>query len=95
MKAAEMKKGLTIVLDGKLYTIIDFEHVKCGKGGAIYQTGTATIINSLLWDHTIDYSYTGVIENRGMMVIVNNTIWNNSDLYGRGLCRIEKSIDFL
>jgi len=38
MKAAEMKKGLTVKVDGKLYTIVDFQHVKLGKGGAVYQT---------------------------------------------------------
>ena len=38
MKASEMEKGQTIRMDGKLYTIVDFEHVKLGKGGAIYQT---------------------------------------------------------
>jgi len=38
MKASEMDKGLTIRLDGKLYVIVDFDHVKLGKGGAIYQT---------------------------------------------------------
>lgn len=38
MKAAEMKKGQTIKVDGKLYTVVDYQHVKLGKGGAIYQT---------------------------------------------------------
>lgn len=34
-----MKKGQIIKLDGKLYTIIDFEHVHLGgRGGAVYQT---------------------------------------------------------
>ena len=48
MKAAEMKKGLTILFDGKLYIIIDFEHVKCGKGGAIYQTKLKSIADGLI-----------------------------------------------
>ncbi len=38
MKAAEMAKGMTIIVEGKLYNIVDFDHVKLGKGGAIYQT---------------------------------------------------------
>ncbi|MBU1261030.1 MAG: elongation factor P [Planctomycetes bacterium] len=48
MKAAEMKKGLTILFDGRLYIIIDFEHVKCGKGGAIYQTKLKSIADGLI-----------------------------------------------
>jgi elongation factor P len=38
MKASEMEKGQTVRIDGKLYTIVNFDHVKLGKGGAIYQT---------------------------------------------------------
>jgi elongation factor P len=43
MKASEMDKGQVIKLDGKLYTIVDFEHVKLGKGGAVYQTKLKSI----------------------------------------------------
>ncbi len=38
MKASEMEKGLTIKIEGKLYAIVDYQHVKLGKGGAVYQT---------------------------------------------------------
>jgi len=38
MKASEMKKGHTINLDGKLYAVVDYQHVKLGKGGGVYQT---------------------------------------------------------
>jgi len=43
-----MKKGLTIIIDGKLYIIVDFEHVKLGKGGAIYQTKLKGLIDGLI-----------------------------------------------
>ena len=48
MKAAEMKKGQTIQMDGKLYVIIEFEHVKLGKGGAIYQTKLKSVTDGLI-----------------------------------------------
>jgi elongation factor P len=48
MKASEMEKGMTILMDGKLYIIIDFEHVKCGKGGAIYQTKLKGVVDGLI-----------------------------------------------
>lgn len=38
MRASEMQKGQTINIDGKLLTIVDYQHVKLGKGGAIFQT---------------------------------------------------------
>ena len=38
MRASETKKGQTIIIDDKLYWVIDYQHVKLGKGGAVYQT---------------------------------------------------------
>ncbi len=38
MRASEMKKGQTVKIDGKLYAIVDYQHVKLGKGGAVFQT---------------------------------------------------------
>ena len=35
---AEFKKGLKIQFDGQPYTIVDFQHVKPGKGGAFVRT---------------------------------------------------------
>lgn len=48
MKASDMKKGHTIKIDGKLYTIIDFQHVKLGKGGAVYQTKIKNLSDGLV-----------------------------------------------
>ena len=41
----EFKTGLTIELDGKLYKIINYDHVKPGKGGAFLQTKLKNIEN--------------------------------------------------
>ncbi len=38
MRASDMKKGQTIKVDDLLYTIVDYQHVKLGKGGAVFQT---------------------------------------------------------
>ena len=38
MKASQMRKGQTVKIDDKLYAIVDYQHVKLGKGGAVYQT---------------------------------------------------------
>jgi len=38
MRASEMRKGQTVKIDGKLYAIVDYQHVKLGKGGAVFQT---------------------------------------------------------
>ncbi len=38
VSTADFRKGLRIVFDGAPYTIIDFQHVKPGKGGAFVRT---------------------------------------------------------
>src|SRR5438093_10369245 len=38
VSTAEFRKGLRIVVDGEPYTIVDFQHVKPGKGGAFVRT---------------------------------------------------------
>ncbi|MBN1376537.1 MAG: elongation factor P [Dehalococcoidia bacterium] len=32
--AGELKKGITIVLDGQLYQVLDYNHIKIGRGSA-------------------------------------------------------------
>ena len=43
MRASQMQKGQTVKIDGKLYAIVDYQHVKLGKGGAVYQTKLKSI----------------------------------------------------
>ena len=38
MRASEMQKGQTVRVDDKLYAVVDYQHVKLGKGGAVFQT---------------------------------------------------------
>jgi elongation factor P len=45
MRASEMKKGQTVKIDDKLYAIVDYQHVKLGKGGAVYQTKLKSLID--------------------------------------------------
>ena len=38
MKANELRPGVAVTLDGKLYAVIKTDHVKPGKGGAFVRT---------------------------------------------------------
>jgi elongation factor P len=35
---SDFKNGMSIQLDGDLFTIVEFQHVKPGKGGAFVRT---------------------------------------------------------
>lgn len=50
MKVTEMKKGQTVLIDGKLYVVVDYQHVKLGKGGAIYQTKFKNLVDGGIRD---------------------------------------------
>lgn len=49
---AEFRKGLKIELDGAPYVIVDFQHVKPGKGGAFVRTKLKNLINGRVLDQT-------------------------------------------
>ena len=38
IEAGDFKTGLTLIIDGKIYVVLDFLHVKPGKGAAILKT---------------------------------------------------------
>jgi elongation factor P len=49
---AEFKKGLKVELDGVPYTIVDFQHVKPGKGGAFVRTKLKSLLTGRVLDQT-------------------------------------------
>ena len=49
---AEFKKGLKIELEGVPYTIVDFQHVKPGKGGAFVRTKMKSLLTGRVLDQT-------------------------------------------
>ncbi len=49
---AEFKKGLKVEMDGVPYTIVDFQHVKPGKGGAFVRTKLKSLLTGRVLDQT-------------------------------------------
>ena len=49
---ADIKNGLTIMFNGDLYKIVEFLHVKPGKGGAFVRTKLKGITNGKSFDYT-------------------------------------------
>ena len=43
--AGDFRKGVTFEMDGKVVTIVDFLHVKPGKGAAFVRTKLRDVIN--------------------------------------------------
>lgn len=48
----DIKNGQVIKIDGQLWTIIDFQHVKPGKGGAFVRTKMRNVMSGKVLDKT-------------------------------------------
>ena len=46
------KNGMTLRLDGELWTVLEFQHVKPGKGGAFVRTKLKNVRNGAVLDRT-------------------------------------------
>lgn len=49
---ADIKKGVVMTLEGQLYNITDFQHVKPGKGGAFVRTTLKNVVTGRVIDRT-------------------------------------------
>lgn len=45
ISTSDFRTGLNILIDGEIYTINDFQHVKPGKGGAFVRTKLKGVVN--------------------------------------------------
>jgi elongation factor P len=52
ISTADFRNGLVIVQDGDLYEIVEFQHVKPGKGGAFVRTRLKNVLSGRVLDKT-------------------------------------------
>ena len=52
ISAGEFRKGVTIEIDGQVFVIVDFQHVKPGKGPAFVRTKLKNLENGRVLDNT-------------------------------------------
>ena len=67
--AGDFKNGVTFEMDGKVYSIIEFQHVKPGKGAAFVRTKIRDVINGSVVEKTFsptDKYPTAFIERKEM-----------------------------
>ncbi|HHX93631.1 MAG TPA: elongation factor P [Tenericutes bacterium] len=48
----DFKNGVTIQMDGNIYKVLEFQHVKPGKGGAFVRTKLRNLRTGAIIDHT-------------------------------------------
>ena len=50
--AGDFKNGLTFEMEGKVYQVIEFQHVKPGKGAAFVRTKLKNVISGAVIEKT-------------------------------------------
>ena len=79
ISAGDFKNGITLEIDGNVCQIVEFQHVKPGKGSAFVRTKLKNVISGAVIEKTFNPSekYPGAeIEKREMQYL-----YNDEDLY--------------
>ncbi|MGI6167437.1 MAG: elongation factor P [Eubacteriales bacterium] len=77
--AGDFKNGLTFEMDGSVYQVIEFQHVKPGKGAAFVRTKIKNVITSAVVEKT--FSPTDKFENAYIERKDMQYSYNDGDLY--------------
>ena len=72
--AGDFRKGVTFEMEGKVYTVVDFQHVKPGKGAAFVRTKIKNVVTGQVLERTFNPSDKfpiAHIENKEMQYLYN------------------------
>ncbi|MDE6401801.1 MAG: elongation factor P [Clostridiales bacterium] len=56
VSAGDFRKGTTFEMEGKVYTVVEFQHVKPGKGSAFVRTKIKNVITGQVLENTFNPS---------------------------------------
>ena len=68
----DLKNGLVLNLDGELWTVVEFQHVKPGKGGAFVRTTLKNVLSGKVVDKTFNAGTkvdTATVDKRNMQYL--------------------------
>ena len=68
----DLKNGLVLNLDGQLWTVVEFQHVKPGKGGAFVRTKLKNVMSGKVVDKTFNAGVkvdTATVDKRSMQYL--------------------------
>ena len=68
----DLKNGLVLNLDGQLWTVVEFQHVKPGKGGAFVRTKLKNVLSGKVVDKTFNAGVkvdTATVDKRSMQYL--------------------------
>ena len=72
---ADIKNGVVIKIDGQLWNVIEFQHVKPGKGGAFVRTKMKNVLSGKVVDKTYNAGTkieTATVDRRDFQYLYND-----------------------
>ncbi|WP_296126714.1 elongation factor P [uncultured Anaerococcus sp.] len=79
ISANDLRKGVTFVYDGDVYQVVDFQHVKPGKGAAFVRTKIRSVMNGGAKDVT--FNPNEKFENAVISTKEMQYLYNDGQLY--------------
>jgi len=83
----DLKNGLVLDLDGQLWSVVQFQHVKPGKGGAFVRTTLKNVLSGKVVDRTFNAGTkveTATVDKRSMTYLYregDDFVFMDSDTY--------------
>jgi elongation factor P len=83
----DLKNGMVLDLDGQLWAVVQFQHVKPGKGGAFVRTTLKNVLSGKVVDRTFNAGTkvdTATVDKRGMSYLYregDEFVFMDSDTY--------------
>ena len=83
----DLKNGLVLNLDGQLWAVVEFQHVKPGKGGAFVRTTLKNVLSGKVVDKTFNAGTkveTATVDKRSMTYLYKESedfVFMDSDTY--------------
>ena len=72
---ADIKNGIVLILDGQLWQVVEFQHVKPGKGGAFVRTKIKNVVTGRTNDKTFNAGAkieTATVDRRDYQYLYND-----------------------
>ena len=79
IQAGDFRKGVTFEMDGNVYTIVDFQHVKPGKGAAFVRTKIKNVVTGSVLEKT--FNPTDKMPKAHIETKTMEYLYNDGDLY--------------
>jgi elongation factor P len=95
----DLKNGMTLDIEGQLWTVVEFQHVKPGKGPAFVRTKLKQVLTGKVVDKTFNAGVKieiAILEKREMnflykegedFVFMDNKTFDQMNISARNCCR--------